>query len=67
MPSATTQQHQSLKLLTPDDLVSILGIARVQIIRQSRAGKIPALKIGKAYRYRPASIEQWMAEQECAR
>jgi excisionase family DNA binding protein len=42
------------KLLTPDDLARILGVPRLQIIRQSRAGRIPAVKLGKCYRYRAA-------------
>jgi excisionase family DNA binding protein len=53
------------KLLRPEDLARILGVPRLQIIRQSRAGKIPAIKIGgKAWRYRPESITAWLAEQE---
>jgi excisionase family DNA binding protein len=54
------------RLLTPDDLVSILGITRVQVIRLARAGKIPALKIGKAIRFRATTIDAWLVEQESA-
>ena len=64
-PTSTTQQ-QPLRLLTPDDLVSILGIARIQIIRLARAGKLPAIKLGKAWRFRPSTIDTWLREQESA-
>jgi excisionase family DNA binding protein len=52
------------KLLTPEDLARVLGIPRLQIIRQSRAGRIPAIKIGKAYRYRATTIDAWLESQE---
>lgn len=54
------------RLLTPDELASILGLTRLQIIRQSRQGRIPSLKIGKCYRYRKSSIVAWLRERERA-
>jgi excisionase family DNA binding protein len=54
------------RLLTPDELASILGLTRFQIIRQSRQGRIPSLKIGKCYRYRKSSIVAWLRERERA-
>ena len=59
---AIPQQPQ--QLLTPEDVGRILGLTRLQVIRQSRAGKIPAIKIGKCYRYRATSIASWLGEQE---
>lgn len=56
--------QQSAELLTPDDLALMLGVSRLQVIRQSRAGKIPSIKLGKAYRYRAGAIDAWLAEQE---
>jgi excisionase family DNA binding protein len=52
------------RLLTPDDLAELLGTSRISIIRQSGAGKIPAIKIGKAWRFRRSSIDRWLAEKE---
>jgi excisionase family DNA binding protein len=52
------------KLLTPDEVATLLGIPRLQVIRQSRAGKIPAIHVGKCYRYRSESIQAWLIEQE---
>jgi excisionase family DNA binding protein len=52
------------RLLTPDDLAEILGVPRPLIIKQSRAGKIPAIKIGKAWRFRRSTIDRWLAENE---
>jgi excisionase family DNA binding protein len=59
-------QQQIQKLLTPEQVAAMLGVPRLFVIRQSRAGKIPALKLGKCYRYRPESIQAWLDEQESA-
>ena len=46
-------------LLTPEEVARILSLTRLQVIRQSRAGRIPAVRIGKVWRYRPESIRAW--------
>jgi excisionase family DNA binding protein len=48
-----TEKPESL--LTPDDLAELLGVPRLFIIKQSHAGKIPAIKIGKTWRFREAT------------
>jgi excisionase family DNA binding protein len=53
-------------LLTPEEVASLLGVSRLFVVRQSRAGRIPAIKIGKVYRYRPESIRAWLDEREAA-
>lgn len=53
-------------LLTPDQVSVLLGIPRLTVIRQSKAGKIPALKLGRCYRYRSSTIDSWLREQEQA-
>ena len=57
-----TEKPESL--LTPDDLAELLGVPRLFIIKQSHAGKIPAIKIGEAWRFRRSSIDRWLAENE---
>jgi excisionase family DNA binding protein len=52
------------RLLTPEQVAELLGVSRISVIRQSRAGTIPNIKIGKCYRYRTESIAAWIAEQE---
>jgi excisionase family DNA binding protein len=52
------------KLLTPDDVAVLLGVSRLFVIRQSRTGKIPAIKLGKVYRYRFTTIQSWLAARE---
>ncbi len=52
------------RLLTPDEVAILLGIERVQVIRLARAGKIPAIKLGKAWRFRPSTLDAWLVEKE---
>jgi excisionase family DNA binding protein len=52
------------RLLTPDDLAELLRVARAFIIKQSHTGKIPGIKIGKAWRFRRSTIDRWLAEIE---
>jgi excisionase family DNA binding protein len=63
-PPATPPQQS--RLLTPDDVAVMLGLTRVSVIRQSRAGKLPAIHIGKCYRYRLESLQAWLDKQERA-
>lgn len=57
---------QPQQLLTPDEVAALIGMPRLYVVRQSRAGKIPAIRMGKVYRYRHESIQRWLQEQETA-
>jgi excisionase family DNA binding protein len=52
------------RLLTADDVADILGVARITVMRLSRAGRLPHIKVGKVLRFRLESINQWIAAQE---
>jgi excisionase family DNA binding protein len=55
------------KLLTPEDVAQLLGQTRQFVVRQTRKGQIPAIKIGKSWRYLDSSIKEWLRSQEqCA-
>ena len=64
MMRETVPQRSVQPLLTPEDVARILGISRLQVIRASQTGRIPALKIGKCYRYRETTIVAWLQSQE---
>ncbi len=56
-----------VELWTPDDLVRLFKLDRQTVLRLARGGEIPAIKLGKAWRFRPAAIEQWLLQSETAR
>jgi len=52
------------QLLTPGDVAAMLAIPRLQVIRQARLWSIPAIKIGKTWRFRKSSIDAWLTDKE---
>ena len=64
MSDARLIQQNPQQLLTPEEVANMLGVSRLFVVRQSRAGKIPAIKLGKVYRYRASTIDSWLREEE---
>jgi excisionase family DNA binding protein len=53
-------------LLTAGQVASVLGVPRSWVYEQSRAGRIPTVKLGRYRRYRREAIEAWLQELETA-
>ena len=53
-------------LLTAEEVAEILGVTTAWIYGQSRAGRIPTVKLGRYYRYRLEAIERWIVTREDA-
>ena len=51
-------------LLTADDVAALLGVGTDWIYSETRAGRIPHVKLGRCRRYRRESIDAWLAELE---
>jgi excisionase family DNA binding protein len=51
-------------LLTADEVAEILGVTTGWVYAQSRAGKIPTVRLGRYYRYRREAIDDWIATCE---
>jgi excisionase family DNA binding protein len=41
-----------------------LGIHPVTLTEFARQGRIPAIKVGKVWRFRPSSLKRWLDVQE---
>ena len=54
----------SESLLNADAVAEITGLTRNWVYAETRAGRIPHIKLGRTYRYRRESIERWLAEIE---
>ena len=48
------------RLLTADDLAALLGVGRDWIYAETRAGRIPHIRLGRYRRYRAESIDEWL-------
>ena len=53
---------QSDDVLTIDDLAIYLKTAKSSLCRLVQEGKVPGQKSGKHWRFRKASIERWLEE-----
>lgn len=65
-PLDTGKQSNATRLLDADDLAARWGVPRSQVYRLTRSGAVPAVKLGRYYRYDPAAIERFEAEGGCA-
>ena len=52
-------------LLHPANVAAMLGVTTGWVYAQSRAGRIPTVKLGRYYRYRREAIEAWLEQIEC--
>jgi len=53
-------------LLTAEQVANALGVPRSWVYEQSRAGRIPTIRLGRYRRYRREAIEAWVRELEAA-
>jgi excisionase family DNA binding protein len=56
------------RLVTARELAEQLGISTGALLRWTRAGQVPAVKLpGGAVRYRPEAIDAWVADRSFPR
>ncbi len=48
-------------LLTTNDIQALLQVDRTTIYRMVESGRLPAIRVGKQWRFSRAEIEQWLA------
>ena len=51
-------------LLDAHGVARWLGVTPAWVYAETRAGRLPHITVGRYYRYRPSSIEQWLKDQE---
>lgn len=57
-------QHIETDVMTIRELAIYLKMAEKTLYRLSSEGKIPAFKVGAAWRYRKSQIDEWILQQE---
>ncbi|MEN6305131.1 MAG: helix-turn-helix domain-containing protein [Armatimonadia bacterium] len=48
-------------MLTADQAADFLQTSRDTLLRRARAGKIPAAKLGREWRFRKSELDAWLA------
>lgn len=54
----------SHRLIYAEDVAEKIGMTPQWVYDQSRRGLIPHVKLGRFYRYRPSSIDDWLRSIE---
>jgi len=52
------------KLMTAEETGELLSVKKSWVYAETRAGRIPHVKLGRYYRYRREAIEAWVADLE---
>ena len=56
------------QLLTARVVAEQLGVSAETVLRWTRAGKLPAVRLpGGAIRYRPSQLAEWLEQRSVAR
>jgi excisionase family DNA binding protein len=59
-----SEVQSNARLLTAEQLADRWQVSKAQVYRLARDSRIPAVGIGRYYRFRVAAIEAWEASQE---
>lgn len=51
-------------VITAQEVADMIGVHVQWVYKETRRGRIPHIRLGRAIRYRPESIEQWLADSE---
>jgi excisionase family DNA binding protein len=52
------------RLLTAEDVASMLGVPKAWVYAASRRGELPTVRLGRYRRYRREAVEAWIEQQE---
>ena len=59
----TTSQANFEPLWTPTDAGTYLGVHPKTVVKMARLGQLPALRLGKHWRFRRADLVAWAESQ----
>lgn len=63
-PSSLADRIERIgRALTADELAEMLGVSRITIFKQAKAGRIPSFRIGTCVRFDPRSTANWLRRQ----
>lgn len=51
-------------LMSLGELARYIGVSKATIYRYLKKGKLPAIKIGRLWKFRKEKIDKWLEEKE---
>jgi excisionase family DNA binding protein len=58
--------HELTALLTTGEVLDCLNVTPRTIYRLIRSGELPAVRIGRQWRFRPADLIAWLDRQQAS-
>lgn len=58
--SIVADDRPARRLLSVDDVAEWLGIPRPAVYRLVREGRLPAVALGRYYRFDPGAVQKWI-------
>ena len=66
-PSSVSALSQCEPLIDAEQAAELLSVHPKTVKRLAAEGRIPAMKIGKLWRFRPSALDSWVQSQiQCA-
>src|SRR5438552_109721 len=59
-PKMTEDNMNFEALLDPGEAAQLLKVNRATLLRMARAGQLPAIKVGKLWRFRKSQLDEWL-------
>lgn len=53
-----------MNYMTPSELATYLRLSKIMVYKLAQQGEMPAMKIGRVWRFSREEIDRWMAEKE---
>jgi len=54
------------QLLKPEQVATLLNVARKTVVNMAREGRLPHVRVGRYYRFDVAEIDRWIERNRCA-
>lgn len=54
------------RLLTPEEVADLLAVTTDWVREQARSGDIPAIQLGRYWRFSRSAIEEWLTSRQSA-
>jgi excisionase family DNA binding protein len=61
MRESIAKSQDSLTILTVHDVAQYLRVSEAKVYRLAREGRIPVVRIGKAWRFRKDLLDDWLS------
>jgi excisionase family DNA binding protein len=63
MPKSVQKNQDEFRIMTVPEVASYLRVSDAKVYRLIREGRLPVVRIGKAWRFRKDLLDAWLCER----